>query len=298
MQIVSTNTTVSSRFTARVSSILLVILFLTGLANISFKSAFEKPLYLYEKAVVHVGEKAMPSFERKVRKIGKRLDVDPDWLMATMYNESRFDVSVKNYQGSGATGLIQIMPATAGDYNITTEELKDMTHVDQLDYVYKYLKDVKRRYRPFTEPSDLYLAILYPKALGAEDHFEHMREKNPQEEKWKKHHDNFVLYASPSRRYKQNVGLDENKDGKVTVIDIRAHMKRRYPELYDNSPSEAEILAIADSAKIWAEEDFLDELETKGEILGLKYLEHYADQINTLVKRHKQMQIDGIASAE
>jgi len=295
MKLVTTDTTVSTRFTGRVSGILLAVLFLVGLGNISFKTQFQKPLYLMDKAMVYVSDSA--AFESKVRKISDKLDIDADWLMAVMYNESRFNVSVKNYQGSGATGLIQFMPKTAkGDLNISIAKLKNMDHVTQLDYVYDYLNTVKKRYRPFEELTDVYIAVLYPKALAAQDSFVARRKRYPGVKKWMAHHDNFVLYARPSKKYKLNSGLDENKDGKVTIYDIRAHVQRRYPEVFDNTPSPEEILAITDSAKIWAQEDFIDEIETRGEALGIEFLKTYAHQILLNVERHRQKKVDGIAS--
>ncbi|MEO1448552.1 MAG: hypothetical protein AAFV07_03440, partial [Bacteroidota bacterium] len=42
----------------------------------------------------------------------------------------------------------------------------------------------------------------------------------------------YTLYASPAQAYKQNSGLDENKDGRVTVSDIDRRMQRLYAPAY------------------------------------------------------------------
>lgn len=187
-------------------------LFTYSLFNPGSAAAAEraKPLYLLKEASVYVSDVAR--FEEKVRDVGKALDVPAEWLMAIMYSESKFDASVSNFKGSGATGLIQWMPISAQEMDITLSQLKNLNHTEQLDYVYRYLQTVRERYGDFDSLTELYLAVLFPKALD-EDYC-------------------FALYAKPSRAYTQNSGLDENKDGRVTVSDIDRRMKRIFPEAY------------------------------------------------------------------
>lgn len=172
---------------------------------------FKEPkLYLMDKAGKYVFEEK--EFEKKVRKIAEKLDVEASWLMAVMYSESQFNSSVKNFKGSGATGLIQFMPFTARELKVSIRDLKKMTPVKQLDYVYKYLDRVKARHGFYQSLTDLYLAILYPKAINRSM--------------------GYVLYAKPSITYKQNSGLDVNKDGKVTVKDIDLRMRKKFKTAY------------------------------------------------------------------
>ncbi|MEM7512828.1 MAG: transglycosylase SLT domain-containing protein, partial [Bacteroidota bacterium] len=167
--------------------------------------AYKEPrLYLMDKAGKYVFEEK--EFEDKVRMIAGKLDVEASWLMAVMYSESQFNSSVKNFKGSGATGLIQFMPFTARELKVSIRDLKKMTPVKQLDYVYKYLDRVKARHGYYQSLTDLYLAILYPRAINKSM--------------------NYVMYAKPSITYKQNAGLDVNKDGKVTVKDIDLRMRK------------------------------------------------------------------------
>lgn len=177
----------------------------------------EPSLYLIDKASLHVAD-AM-SFEEKVREVAEDLEIAPEWLMAVMYSESKFDAAVMNHRGSGAVGLIQWMPTTAKELGVSVAELKKLGHEEQLDYVYKYLDSVRKRYRSYDSLTDLYLAILYPKALQGDYCY--------------------TLYATPSQKYKQNVGLDENNDGRVTVSDIDKRMQRIFPTAYmtDNQNS-------------------------------------------------------------
>ena len=167
-------------------------------------------LYLMDKASMYVPNTS--SFEDKVREISSMLDVPPEWLMAVMYSESKFDASVLNHKGSGATGLIQFMPATASDMNVSLHRLARMNHLQQLEYVYMYLQTARERYGEYNSLADLYLAVLYPKARN-QDYC-------------------YTLYAKPSKAYLQNSGLDENKDGRVTISDIDRRMKRLYPTAY------------------------------------------------------------------
>ncbi|MEM7372799.1 MAG: transglycosylase SLT domain-containing protein [Bacteroidota bacterium] len=164
-------------------------------------------LYLMEEASRKIDD--MQSFSHKVEDISSRLDIPSAWLMAVMQCESQFQVGVRNYMGSGATGLIQFMPSTAEELHTTTSALMAMSATQQLDYVYAYLSRVKARNGSYESLTDLYLAILYPKA----------RKKDPC----------FTLYAQPSRAYQQNSGLDENKDGAVTVSDISSRLHRLHP---------------------------------------------------------------------
>lgn len=170
----------------------------------------EQELYLMDKASLFVND--TKGFEKKVREIANQLRVAPEWLMAVMYSESKFDASVKNFKGSGATGLIQFMPAAASELNVSLKRLGMMTHQQQMEYVFMYLQTVRERYGEFQTLTDLYLAILYPKAIN-QDYC-------------------YTLYAKPSQSYKQNSGLDENKDGRVTVSDIDRRMQRLYPTAY------------------------------------------------------------------
>ncbi|MGB0839388.1 MAG: transglycosylase SLT domain-containing protein [Chitinophagales bacterium] len=167
-------------------------------------------LYLLQEASVFVSD--VPEFEQKVKIVSNQLDIPPEWLMAVMYSESKFDASVKNYKGSGAIGLIQWMPKTAKDLGVTVERLQKMSHVEQLDFVYTYLNRVRERYGSFNSLTDLYLGILYPKSIEGDFCY--------------------TLYANPSQAYKQNSGLDEDDDGRVTVRDIDKRMKRIYPTAY------------------------------------------------------------------
>src|SRR3546814_2263571 len=106
-----------------------------------------------------------------------------------------FDPAKKNAAGSGATGLIQFMPRTAESLGTDTAALARMTGVDQLDLVERYLGSVARN-RPLPTLSDLYMAVLWPAAIGKLD--------------------SHVLFTTPSRESDPNPGLDVNRDAVLT----------------------------------------------------------------------------------
>jgi len=115
-------------------------------------------------------EKVSKEFTQKVKAISKDLGINPSWLMQLMYFETArtFSPSIQN-PTTGATGLIQFMPSTARGLGTTTTALKQMSDVEQLDWVKKYL----RQY-PVDEAKtfgDLYLAVFYPLALSKDNDF-------------------------------------------------------------------------------------------------------------------------------
>ncbi|RMG55109.1 MAG: lytic transglycosylase domain-containing protein [Bacteroidetes bacterium] len=185
-----------------------------------FADEAPRGLYLIERAAHHVPDTAL--FAHHIRRISAELDIPPEWLMAVIYHESRFDPAVRNRRGSGATGLIQFMVPAVKDLNdrlgthYYMRDIRAMSAIEQLDLVQAYLETVQERYGGFDSLTELYLAILFPKALSAES--------------------GGTLFASPSRAYRQNIGLDENRDGVVDIRDIDRRMRRIYPTAYEARP--------------------------------------------------------------
>lgn len=149
------------------------------------------------------GAKVSPVFRDRVRWIVDELDIGDDLadgcdkLMTCMAWESgrSFRPDVKNLAGSGATGLIQFMPATAKGMGTTVEKMAALSAEDQLRWVYRYFEPFKGRLRTL---ADLYMAILWPKGVGKPDEY--------------------PLFTG-GVAYRQNAGLDVNKDGIVTKAE-------------------------------------------------------------------------------
>ena len=142
------------------------------------------------------------AFIAKVRSISAALSIKPDWLMALMNHESGLNHRIPNPRG-GATGLIQFMPATARGLGTTTEALRSMSNVEQLDYVYKYFAPYRGRIRNY---SDLYLITFYPYALGKPDSYVFGSERS-------------LEHAKKITSY--NKAMDLNKDGVITMVEFK-----------------------------------------------------------------------------
>jgi len=151
------------------------------------------------------GNRVSAAFRARVRGVAANIGVDPSDLMACIAWESgrSFSPSVKNAAGSGAVGLIQFMPTTATGLGTSTAALAAMTAETQLDWVEKYFKPYKGKLHNL---ADLYMAILWPKAVG-----------QPME---------YVLWDKDSRptTYRQNAGLDIDKDGEITKAECSAKL--------------------------------------------------------------------------
>lgn len=152
------------------------------------------------------GAKVSPAFRAKITDIVRPMGgCTANDLMTCMAWESgrSFRPDIRNMAGSGATGLIQFMPSTAASLGTSTDALAAMTAEQQLDYVADYFAPWNGRLKTL---ADLYMAILWPAAIGKPD--------------------DFVLFdkvdqAHPAR-YRQNAGLDVNHDGKVTKREAAA----------------------------------------------------------------------------
>lgn len=146
------------------------------------------------------GAKVSPVFKERIRWTANALGCNVNDLMACIAWESgeSFSARKKNMAGSGAVGLIQFMPSTAKGLGTTAAKLAAMTAEDQIRYVYEYFKPFAGRLHNL---GDVYMAILWPAGVGKPDHFVLFdRRKTP-------------------TTFRQNAGLDVNKDGLVTRVE-------------------------------------------------------------------------------
>ena len=146
------------------------------------------------------GAKVSAEFRERLFEVAAALGVYPDYLMACIAFETAetFRPDIRNAAGSGAVGLIQFMPATARGLGTSTEALARMSAVEQLDLVRMYFKPYAGRLHTL---SDVYMAILWPKAIGKPE--------------------GYVLWSkgtSPTT-YRQNSGLDVNGDHDITKAE-------------------------------------------------------------------------------
>lgn len=146
------------------------------------------------------------AFNKKIIEISGRLNCDPNNLMAVMAFETggSFESDQPNLAGSGAIGLIQFMPKTATYLGTSSAALAAMSAIEQLDYVEKYLT-LQSGGKQLNQLSDLYMCVLWPKAVGKPD--------------------SYALFKAPSKAYKQNRGLDSNKNGTITKLEATAKVQ-------------------------------------------------------------------------
>lgn len=142
------------------------------------------------------------AFGKKVIDLAFKLDTLPQSLMIVMNNESGLNPQAVNPY-SGATGLIQFMPATAAGLGTNTSALYKLNNVDQLDYVYKYLLPYKGKMK---DVSDTYLAVFFPEALYQPS------------EQWQ-----FPTWAVTANKI-----FDLNGDGVLTKAEFRAYVNNKY----------------------------------------------------------------------
>lgn len=148
-----------------------------------------------------------PDFHKKLDKIAAKLGVKSSDLMAIFKQESGVNPHIQNKM-SGATGLIQFMPDTARRLGTTTDELAKMDGVQQLDYVYRYFSMTGVGNGTL---GDLYMAVFMPKYVGYPEHTVLGQSGAP---------------GFSGKVYAQNSGLDRNKDGKITVADVKQSVQR------------------------------------------------------------------------
>lgn len=165
-----------------------------------FKWPDVEPQPATPKRTLAWGNKVNAAFREKLESVAYSLGIVPDYLMAVIAFETAgtFSPSVKNMAGSGATGLIQFMPKTAIGLGTTVDRLAAMSAVEQLDWVEKYFRPYKGRMKTL---SDVYMAVLYPRAIGKPD--------------------DYVLFDKETQptAYRQNAGLDTDKNKRVTKFE-------------------------------------------------------------------------------
>ena len=157
-------------------------------------------------------EKITIPFQNKVKEVAQRLEVNPSWLMAMMHFETAGTFSAQITNQLGYTGLIQFGVATARELGTTTAQLRLMSEVEQMEYVYKYFLRYKSKIKNYV---DMYLAVIFPVALGKSS--------------------DFVIQTSSISAEKfrnANPIFDLNKDGEVTVAEIEKQMISRIPFNY------------------------------------------------------------------
>jgi hypothetical protein len=157
-------------------------------------------------------------FAEKIIQIGKNLNINANWIMWIMHKESWLNHQAVNKK-SWATGLIQFMPDTAKRLWTTTKSLKNMSNIEQLEFVEKYFKPYTNKIKSHT---DLYLATFYPAAIGKSE--------------------DFIIGSEVSEKRARIIGKQNNinNGNPIRVKDVNAWISKWIPEAYKREISSDE----------------------------------------------------------
>ncbi|MFD1259716.1 peptidoglycan DD-metalloendopeptidase family protein [Entomomonas asaccharolytica] len=167
-----------------------------------------------KRVIKRYGNTVAEQFRSRIIKMGKDLQIDPNFIMACMALETvkTFDSAIKN-PGSTATGLIQFMRGTAIALGTTTQALATMGVIAQLEYVEKYFVMTAKNVGVPTKDwvlEDVYCAIFTPSLI--------------------KQNLDYIAYSRGSEAYEKNQGHDRNKDGNITKREIAQNIQIYYRE--------------------------------------------------------------------
>ena len=179
-------------------------------------------------------EQTTEDFRRSLIELADRQGLDPSILAAVISFESGFDPAAVN-PVSGATGLIQFMPATAKAYGTTTEQLAAMTAEEQLPFVERHYAAAG----PVSSLEDHYMAVLTPQCVGAPPDAALPCGSGPP---WKRPLTGCT--EPPQGPYCQNAALDADGDGLISVAEAVAPIRSllqeaatRLPVLVEMNPT-------------------------------------------------------------
>lgn len=178
-------------------------------------TGIQKASQLMQALPFGVAQKVGKPFLEKVQEISDRLGINPRYLLAAMQVESGLSPSQKNMMGSGATGLIQFMPDTASKLGTTIKALSQMSPIEQLTYVEKYMSQYSKLFHEgYDNIGDVYAAIFWPAAIG-----------KPM---------SWIIARAGSKVYAQNYTLDVGNKGYITKQDLVYRVMLGYNGLFSN----------------------------------------------------------------
>jgi len=152
--------------------------------------------------------RSAPAVRQALSDMARRNGWDANAIACTICRESGGDPSAVNPK-SGATGLIQFMPATAKALGTTTDRLGKMPAETQLAFVERYLKNAL--HSAPDEVGDYYMAVFWPAEIGSPDARE--------------------IARKGTKVYDQNAGVDWNGDGVLDVGDVKQIFRGTFAEV-------------------------------------------------------------------
>ncbi len=177
---------------------------------------------------------AKERFKKHVRAYASALGIKADWLMALMMHESGLRSDVVN--SLQCVGLIQFCPVTYRDtWGLSLNYLKNLTPVEQLQYVYKYLEPYAGKMH---RPIDVFLATFYPYALT------HNKLKD---KSYKFGSEKSLSFAKKVKQW--NPAFDVDKNGVITSRDYICYHNNYFKKIglpvVDNIQCNSKLLTVS-----------------------------------------------------
>jgi len=167
-----------------------------------------------------------PYFGQALWKISDELGIKPEWVLPTLYLESKFDPSAINTYG--CAGLSQFCASAYSHYvNVPVEQYRAWPASAQLSGpIFAYWRDAQA-YGPIRSAAQLMIAQLGQNLLPLAS--------SPDS----------VIFQSPDLAYTRNKSFDLDQKGYVTVQDIANTMAA-----YAQKPAVVEAISMAYSTPI------------------------------------------------
>ena len=153
------------------------------------------------------------AFKAKLIDICQTLRINPNWLLLVMIKESDLDPKKRNPRSS-ASGLIQFMDSTARDLGTSINAIRNMSGLEQLNYVFKYYKSYAGK---MTCVEDVYLVTFMPGYFGSRND----DSKN----------------MGGSRIAALNNIIDLNNDGQIKMGEFKKYVTKNIPSEYQDAIS-------------------------------------------------------------
>ena len=163
-------------------------------------------------SIYNKGGSINDAFQKKLEEVAKRLKVSKSDLLGIMKHESGLNPHAVNPY-TRATGLIQFMPSTAKRMGTSVEALKNMSAIEQLDYVEKFYKPIAGKAKDI---GDLYMFTFLPAVVGKPDNYVIGSKGSGKS----------IYGLSQDALYRQNAAFDKDKKGYYTVGDVKARIAK------------------------------------------------------------------------
>jgi hypothetical protein len=170
-------------------------------------------------------ERTTAEFRQALIATAEKLGADPNRLATVMAVESGFNPAARNPSG-GAVGLIQFMPFVLRAWGLESEAVAAMSGVEQLALVERFYRPSAVALKGTQDVGVYYMLTFLPKYATYPDSFVLGRQDDQTVRDGLKLHN---IWA-------QNRGLDTNKDGEITVGEVKALARGVYARAQATGP--------------------------------------------------------------